>query len=94
MMDFERLKDLFSPFKVKHTPKKHQIDSTKWVIAKSMNQVLLQSIHDVVNVVNFLFVNVNEIMTMPLGFLYTFTQFKVGTRSFFWFVWKKLMCKR
>jgi hypothetical protein len=53
MMDFERLKDLFSPFKVKHTPKKHQIYSTKWVIAKSMNQVLLQSIHDVVNVVNF-----------------------------------------
>jgi hypothetical protein len=29
-----------------------------------MNQVLLQSIHDVINVVNFLFVNVDEMMTI------------------------------
>jgi hypothetical protein len=36
-------------FKVKHTPKKHWIDYSSWGIVESMNDLLLQSTHNVVN---------------------------------------------
>jgi hypothetical protein len=63
-MDCEGLNDMFTVLKVKHTPKKHWIDSLSWDIAKSMNDLLLQSIYNVVNVANFLFVNVDEVTTI------------------------------
>ncbi len=63
MIDFEGLKDLFSLFKVKHTPKKHWSHFIGWGIIELMNQVLLQSTCDAVNVVNFLFMNVDEVTT-------------------------------
>jgi hypothetical protein len=41
MTNFEGLKDLYSMLKVKHTPKKHKIDSSSQGIIESMNDLLL-----------------------------------------------------
>jgi hypothetical protein len=48
-------------FKVKHTPKKHWVDSSSWGIVESMSDLFLQSIR---KVVNFLFVNMDEVTTI------------------------------
>jgi hypothetical protein len=57
-------------FKVKHTPKKHWVDSSSWGIVESLSDLLLQSIH---KVVNFLFVNVDEVTTIGNAFLFFFS---------------------
>ncbi len=41
MTDCEGLKDLFIMLKVKHTPKKHWINSLSWGIVELMNDLLL-----------------------------------------------------
>jgi hypothetical protein len=64
MIDFEGLKNLFKLLKVKHTPKKHWLNFVGWGITDLMNQVLLQSTHNVVNVINILFMNVDEMTTI------------------------------
>jgi hypothetical protein len=64
MRDFEGLKDLFVVLKVKHTPKKHWINSSGWGIVESMNDLLLQSIRNGINVIDFLSMNVDEVTTI------------------------------
>jgi hypothetical protein len=61
MTNFKDLEDLFLLLNIKHTPKKHWNDSTNWGVVESMNNLLLQSIWNVIVVVNFIFVNVNEV---------------------------------
>jgi hypothetical protein len=53
-----------SMFKVKHTPNKHWINYLGWGIIESMNDLLLQSTCNIVNVINFLFVSVDEMTTI------------------------------
>jgi len=50
--------------KVKYMLKKHWSDSLGWEITKLVNDLLLQSTHDVVKVINFLFMNANEVTTL------------------------------
>jgi hypothetical protein len=61
MTNFKDLEDLFLLLNVKHTPKKHWNDSTNWGIVESIYNPLLQSTWNVIIVVNFIFVNVNEV---------------------------------
>jgi hypothetical protein len=61
MTNFKDLEDLFHILNIKHTPKKHWNDSRNWGIVESMNNLLLQSSWNVVIVVNFIFVNVDEV---------------------------------
>ncbi len=64
MKDFEGLKNLFVVLKVKHTYKKHWINSLGWGIVESMNDLLLQSTRNAINVVDFLFMNADEVTTI------------------------------
>jgi len=59
MIDFEGLKDFFSVLKVKHILKINWSDFAYWDMVKSMNELLLDSIQNVV-IVNFSFVSVNK----------------------------------
>jgi hypothetical protein len=61
MTNFKDLEDLFLLLNVKCTPKNNWNDSTNWGIVESMNNLLLQSTWNVIIVVNFIFVNVNEV---------------------------------
>jgi len=86
MRDFKGLKDLSIMLKVKHTPKKHWINSLGWGIV----DLLLQSIRNAINVVDFLSMNVDEVTTIDNVFLFTFVLYKIRSESLFWFVWKWL----
>jgi len=86
MRDFQGLKDLSIMLKVKHTPKKHWINSSGWGIV----DLLLQSIRNAINVVDFLSMNVDEVTTIDNVFLFTFVLYKIRSESLFWFVWKWL----
>jgi hypothetical protein len=52
MTNFEGLKDLFTMLKVKHTPKRHWTNSTRWGRTESMNELLM--VQNVVVVANFI----------------------------------------
>jgi hypothetical protein len=54
----------FTMFKVKRTPNKHWTKSSCWGIVESMNDLLLQSTCNIVNVINFLFVSADEVTTI------------------------------
>jgi hypothetical protein len=62
MTNFEGLKDLFIVLKIKHTPKKHWMDSIRWGIAESMNELLLESTQNVIVVAKFIYVNDNKVI--------------------------------
>jgi hypothetical protein len=63
--NFEGLRNyFFMVLKVKYMLNKHWSDSLGWEITKLMNDLLLQSTHDVVKVINFLFMNANEVTTL------------------------------
>jgi hypothetical protein len=65
MTIFEGLMNqFFMVLKVKYTPKKHWSDSLGSKITTLVNDLLLQSTHDVVIVINFLFVDANEVTTL------------------------------
>jgi hypothetical protein len=65
MTNFEGLRiHFFMMFKVKYTPKRHWSDSLGWEITKLVNDLLLQTTHDVIKVINFLFMNANEVTTL------------------------------
>ncbi len=67
MIDFEGLKEFFSVLKVKHTLKINWSDFAYWDMAKSMNELLLDSIQNVV-FVNFSFGSVNEVIVIDNTF--------------------------
>jgi hypothetical protein len=79
MRDFQGLKDLSIMLKVKHTPKKHWINSSGWGIV----DLLLQSIRNAINVVDFLSMNVDEVTTIDNVFLFTFVLYKIRSESLF-----------
>ncbi len=54
----------FIMLKVKHTSNKHWTNYLGWGIVESLNDFLLQSTCNIVNVVNFLFMNVGEVTTI------------------------------
>lgn len=62
MTNFKDLEDLFLPLNIKHTSQIHWNDWTNWGIVESMNNLLLQSTLNVIVVVNFIFVNVDEVI--------------------------------
>lgn len=65
MMNFEGLKGIFNLLKVKHTPKKHWIDSTIGVLLNWWTKFFYcPFIHNAINAANFLFVNVDEVITL------------------------------
>jgi hypothetical protein len=64
MTNFEGLKNLFIMFKVKHTPKKHWIDSTRWGRIEFMNELLMESTQNVVIVANFIYVSIDEVIAI------------------------------
>jgi len=68
MTNFEVLKNLCIVLKMKHTPKKHWMDSIRWCIIESMNELLLESIQNVIVVVNFIYVNNNKIIAIDNTF--------------------------
>jgi hypothetical protein len=85
----------FTMFKVKHTSNKHWTNYSSRGIVESMNDLLLQSTCNIVNVVNFLFVSADKVTTIdnaPWIFLHIYMLFKLGNESFLWFVWKRLKC--
>jgi len=57
------LKNPFIMLKVKHTCKKHWIDFPSWGKVKSMNELLKESIQNVV-VINFIFVNADKVIAI------------------------------
>jgi hypothetical protein len=60
MTNFEGPKELFNVLKrTKHIPKNWN-DFVSWGIIESMNELLLDSIQNVVVVANFLYVSVDE----------------------------------
>ncbi len=87
MTNFEGLKNLCIVLKMKHTLKKHWMDSIRWCIIESMNE-LLESIQNVIVVVNFIYVNNNKIIAIDnnFGFLCIYMLFKVGNKFHFWLV--------
>jgi hypothetical protein len=95
MKDFEGLKDLFVVLKVKHTPKKHWINYSGWGIIESMNHLLLQSIRNVINVVDVLSMNVNEVTTIGNASCISLHVYVVQSwkQILLLFVWKWLKCK-
>jgi len=68
MTNFEGLKNLCIVLKMKHTLKKHWMDSIRWCIIESMNELLLESIQNVIVVVNFIYVNNNKIIAIDNTF--------------------------
>jgi hypothetical protein len=64
MTNFEGLKNLFTMLKVKHILKKHWIDSTRWGRVESMNELLMESIQNVVIVANFISISADEVIAI------------------------------
>jgi hypothetical protein len=63
MTTFKGENDLFIVLKVKHIPKKHWSDFTRWGIVEIMNE-LFKSIYNVIVVADFIFISVNEVITI------------------------------
>jgi len=68
MTNFESLKELFIVFKIKHTPKKHWMDSVRWGVVESMNELLLESTQNVIVVANFIYVSDNKVIAIDTTF--------------------------
>ncbi len=55
-------------FKIKHIPKKHWMDSVRWGVVESMNELLLESTQNVIVVANFIYVSDNKVIAIDTTF--------------------------
>jgi uncharacterized membrane protein len=64
MTDFQGLIVLFTLFKIRHILKKHSTNFAGWGMIESMNELLLESTQNVVVAINFIHVNINEVIVI------------------------------
>jgi len=64
MLDYENLKNLFQPFKVKSVSRNHWSDTSRWGMVEVMHVVLLDATKITFVVAPFIVVNADEVTTI------------------------------
>ncbi len=64
LIDLEAIKLLFLFLKVKHIPKKHWNNTTRWDIVETMHHITFTAIKDVIHVTRCIAITCDKIMTI------------------------------